>query len=168
MWALFNSFSIGTKIVVGIAIIALLASISAISYNKGLNVSKLEIAEYQTKIQQLNAKKQEKQIVVNEKVIVEYKDRIKYIDKVVYTNRDVVKNVVVEQFNLSKGWIYSYNQSVKGLQIDPEKAKDSTPSTTSEMLALADTILPNNGICLANQAKLEKLQEWIKESLKNE
>lgn len=174
MWAAFKALSIGSKIGIAISTLLLFASIIGstyfVAYNKGLNVSKLEISKYENKVLELNNKLTTAQAKVDVRVVTEYKDRVNVIDRIVYVNRNVIKTVVPEQFNLSRGWVYAYNQSVQGLEIDPVLASDATPSTTSEMIALADTIIPNNGICLSNAAKLSALQDLVKqrEAAKNE
>lgn len=136
-------------------------------YSKGVNQAALEIERYKTQISNLSSELVKSQSEKTVKVVTEYKDKIQYIDRVVYKNRDIVRTVVPEQFNLSRGWIYAYNQSVQGLDIDPELAKNPTPSTISEMKALADTIMPNNGICLATREQLLSLQRFITEMEKS-
>ena len=134
---------------------------SYIGYQRGVNVAAVEIQRYQIASQRLQQAIQKAQTQVNERVVVQYKDRVSYIDRVVYKTKTVVEQSVPEQFSLSRGWIYAYNQSVLGLELDPTKASDATPSSVSEMRALSNTIAPNNGICLSNKAKADALQAWI-------
>lgn len=168
MWQAFKALSIGAKLGIAFGIVALFAAIigstAYVSYNKGLNVSKVEIAKYEGKIQKLNSELKTAQGKVDVRVVTEYKDRVSYVDRVVYQTRDVIRDNVPEQFTLSKGWVYAYNQSIAGLPVDPVLAADKTPSSISEMRALADTIAPNNGVYLANKAQLDSLQKWIKDT----
>ena len=161
--------SIGWQLKLGIlmGLLVILASIYYIGYTKGINVSKVAIAQYETKVQKLNSKLASTQGKVDVQIITKYKDRISYIDKIQTKTITIVKSSVPEQFRLSKGWIYSYNQSVLGLEIDPILASDSNASSISEMKALADTIIPNNGKYLSTAAKLEVLQNWIIETEKS-
>jgi hypothetical protein len=169
MFEAFKALSIGTKLGIAFGFIVLLLSIvgstAYVSYNKGLNVSKLEIQSYKADVANLNSRLKTAQGKVDVKVITEYKDRINYVDRVTYKTKTVVETIIkdnmVPQFNLSKGWIYVYNQSALGLEVDPVLAADSTPSTVTEMQALADTIVPNNGRYLSVKAQLEALQSWV-------
>ena len=146
---------------------AIIGSTATVSYQRGLNVSKVEIQKYQTKVAQLQSKLDQKQGTTDVKIVTEYKDRVAYVDRVVYKTRDVIRDNVVPQFKLSKGWIYSYNQSVQGLEVDPVLAANGSAASVSDVDALADTIVPNNGVCLANKAQLDKLQQWVRETEAN-
>lgn len=163
MWTAFKALGIGAKLLVLGAIIALFAATYYVGLNNGTNISKVEIAQYEGKVADLNRRLIISQGKVDVKVVTEYVERVAYVDRVVYKNRDVVRTVVPEQFAFSKGWVYAYNQSVLGLPIDPILASNETASTTSDMRALADTIVPNNGICLATAEQLKSLQQLIKE-----
>lgn len=163
MWAAFKALGISAKLLVIGAIIALFASTYFIGKNNGENTSRVEIAQYEGKVADLNRRLIIEQGKVDVKVVTKYVERVAYVDRVVYKNRDIVRTVVPEQFAFSKGWVHAYNQSVLGRPIDPILAGDATPSTTSDMRALADTILPNNGICLATAEQLRSLQQLITE-----
>lgn len=162
MWAAFKALSWGGKALVLAAILAILASCYYVGLDRGKNISKVEIQRYQTEKQKLIAERNAAQAKIDIRYVTEYKDRVQYVDRVVTKTRTVVEQSVPEQFTLSRGWIYAYNQSILGLDVDPAKASDATPSTTSEMRALADTIVPNNGIYLSTKAQLEALQAWIR------
>ena len=163
MFAALKGISIGAKLGIAIGVLLLFAVVGYIGYTKGINVSKVEIAKYESKIQGLNAQVAAANAKVDVRVVTQYKDKVRTIDRVVYETRDIIRTRVAEQFTLSKGWVYAYNQSIQGLVINPELAGDKTPSTTTELKALADTIAPNNGVYLANKAQLEALQQAIKE-----
>lgn len=162
MWAAFKALGWGGKALVLAAILAILASCYYVGLDRGKNISKVEIAKYEGKIKTLEAERNAAQAKIDVRYVTQYKDRIQYVDRVVTKTRTVVEQSVPEQFTLSKGWIYAYNQSVRGLDVDPAKASDATPSTVTEMRALADTIVPNNGVFLSNKAQLESLQDWIR------
>jgi hypothetical protein len=163
-------WSLKTKIIAGIGSMLLVLGIVTgawiIGYNKGANISKVEISKYEKDLAVLSRKLAEKQTEIDVQVVTKFKDRVQFVDKIVYKNVEIIRNSVVEQFILSKGWVYAYNQSVLGLPIDAEKAANAEPSTTSELEALAATIVPNNGICLTNKEKLDALQQWIIETEK--
>jgi len=170
MWTAFKLLTWKAKAGVFAAILAILlvlgGTISYVSYQKGLNVSRVEIGKYESNVNRILAAAQKIQRQVDVRVVTQYKDRVNTIDRIVYKTRTVVETTVPEQFNLSRGWIYAYNQSVQGLELDPAKASDKTASTVSEMRALAATIVPNNGICLINKAQLDSLQTWVRDTEK--
>jgi hypothetical protein len=164
MWAALKATSIGVKIGMLIAILAAFAAVAMIGYNKGLNVSKIEILNYKNASLVLASRLNKAQGQVDVKVVTEYKDRVSVVKETEYKNRDVIRTKVVGFNLLTKGWVYAYNQSVLGLPIDPTLAADATPSTTNELLALSETISPNNSVALENRAQLEALQAWIRET----
>ena len=166
MWAAFKALSLGAKAGILIAAVALLLAVSAISYNKGLSVSALEIEKYKNASLVLAKRLNEAQGKVNVRVVTEYQDRIQVVRETEYKNRDVIRTKVVGSNLLTKGWVYAYNQSVLGLPIDPNLAADATPASVSELEALAGTIAPNNAVALENRAQLEALQNWIRETEK--
>jgi hypothetical protein len=163
MFALFKGVSLGAKLGIVLGIVLLFAATWYIGYTKGSNISKVEIAKYEGRVNKLNADLATAHGKVDVRVVTEYKDRVNTIDHTVYQTRDVIRTKVVPQFNFSKGWVYAYNQSVLGLPVDPTLASDASPSPTSDLVALLDTLVPNNGICLANSAQLAALQQTILE-----
>lgn len=171
MWAAFKLLSLKAKAgLVGLALAILLAVIGStayVSYQKGLNVSKVEIQKYQAKKQEVQTKFVTLQGKTDVQVVTQFKDRISYVDRIVYKTRDVVRDSVPQQFNFSRGWVYAYNQSVKGLEVDPVLAADKTPASATDVGVLADTLVPNNGICLNTKAQLEALQKWQLETEAN-
>lgn len=164
MWGAFKALSLSAKLFVLGAILAVLVAVGFAGYQKGINVSKVEIERYKNASLVLKQKLDKAQNKVDVRIVTEYKDRVAYVDKVVYKTRDVVRTNVVSNFKFTKGWIYAYNQSVQGLEVDPVLASDKTIASVSDVDALADTIIPNNGISLSNQAKLDALQKWVRET----
>jgi hypothetical protein len=168
MWGLLKALPLASKLTLAGAILAaLLLTIGStyyVAYNKGLNVSALAIERYQTSSAKLMAAITKSQGIVRERRLVSYVDRVKVIDNTIVQTRTIVRDSVPQQFKFSRGWIYSYNQSVKNLPVDPVLASDATPATVSDVDALADTIVPNNGRCLVNKARLDELQAFVRES----
>ena len=168
MWAAFKALTWQVKLAFSIGLLAILAALigstAYVSYQRGLNVSKIEIQKYETSVQRIQAAAAKIQSSVDVKSVIKYRDRVEYIDRVQYKTKTIVEQSVPEQFHFSKGWVYAYNQSVRGVELDPVLASDKSPASITDMRALADTIAPNNGICLTNQAKLDSLQQWIKDT----
>lgn len=169
MWLAFKALSLQTKVfVIGAIIVALLAITGAAYYagnTNGVNQSKLAISEYQRQVAELRVNLQDRQAIITGKTITEYVDRTKFVDRVVVETKEVVREVVPEQYNLSNGWIYSYNASVNGITPDRKLASDANPSPFTDRNAL-NVIASNNGLCLLNEVQLTGLQNWIREQEK--
>lgn len=169
MLAAFKLLPIATKIgiIVGflIALAGLIGGAFYGGYAKGSAQSKIEISGYEKKVAQLNAENKTKQIQINTVVETKYVDRVKTITKTAEATHDTIIKYVPQQYNLSLGWIYSYNQSLKGLDINPKQASVSTASGVSDRDTL-DIIARNNAKSLINSERLTSLQEWIREQQK--
>jgi hypothetical protein len=170
MWAAFKALSIGTKIGIAIGVLSLLlaavGSSYVIGYNKGVNIAAVQIEKFKTSVERINANLAKVQTKTDVKIVTEYKDRIQYVDRVTTRTRTIVERSVPEQYKLSNGWIYAYNESVAGNEPDATKAADANASNVSDRSALL-TISKNNGICISNEAQLTSLQNWIRETNKN-
>lgn len=141
---------------------------SRIYYNKGVNVSKVAIADYQRQIAELQVKVNKATGVMTTKVITQYKDRVKYVDRVVTKNGEtIVKYVPVprdpqgNEIMVPAGWVYAHNQAALGKAIDPAKARDATPTAVSYNVAL-QIIAENYGAYQRLVAKDEAWQTWYK------
>lgn len=158
------------KFKVGIIVLLIIAALGGIGkfiydqgYSKGVNVAAYQISRYELASVKLKNKLATAQASVDTRVITQYRDRVEYVDRVKTKTQTVVRESVPEQFKLSKGWVYAYNQSVAGAEPDAFKASDPDPSNTSDRSGLL-AITANNGICLANQAQLDSLQQWVRET----
>lgn len=100
---------------------------------------------------------------VTDRVITQYVDRIRYVDRVRTEYVAQANTTVPSQYNMSRGWVYLYNQSATGNVADPQKSADPTPSGVSDTEALV-VLVDNNGSCTEDRAKLEALQTWIRET----
>jgi hypothetical protein len=168
MWAAFKLLPWASKLaIIGVIIAAFLLTIGStyyVAYNKGTNVAAVQLERYQTASARLMAAINKSQSIVNERVLVRYVDRVQYVDRTVTQTKTIVRDAVPQQFKFSKGWVYAHNQAVKNLPVDPILASDASPASVSDVDALADTIVPNYGVCHANQAQLDELQNWVKET----
>lgn len=161
------------KIIAGVAILAALAiaifAAHTIGYNKGKNISKVEIASYEGKVKKLEAELTKRQTTTDIKYVTKYITDTQYIDRIVYQNRDVIRTEVVSrpvQYTVTQGFLYAHNQSALGLPIDPVLARNATPSQLDDPSLLIG-IAENYGICRTNKANLEALQKWAKETHEN-
>jgi hypothetical protein len=168
MWLAIKALSWKIKLSVFALIVAAILAMGAatytIAYQKGLNLSKIEIANYEKEKAELQSRLDQAQGKIDVVSVIKYKDRIKTVDNIIYKNKDVIVEVLKPQFELSKGWVYAYNQSVLGTSLDAKKAADTEASKVTDVEALANTILPNIGICQANAEQLGSLQKWIRDT----
>jgi hypothetical protein len=149
--------AVGVLISVGIAI-------DRIAYNKGLNVSALEIAKYQTAILSLDGKLKEAQSKVNTRIEYKYLTDTVERTRIQYVNRDVIIDRVPEQYALSVGWVYAHNQAALGLEINPMLASDAAPSIITDRIAIEKISSNYIAVCQANEEKLTALQTWVRET----
>jgi len=152
---------IGALAFAGVLIVAGI-SIDRIAYNRGLNVSAVEIASYESRVQNLNAQLRDATGKVTERIVTEYLTDVVERERIVYRNRDVIVTQVPEQYTLSQGWIDAHDQSALGNPIDPEIAANAFPSAYTDAVAL-QTINDNYAICQANLSQLTALQNWTRE-----
>lgn len=154
------------KLIAGAAVlVALVIAVGAahhIGYTKGSARSDLEISRYEKQVSDLNIELKNSQGKVTERIVTEYVPRVVERTRVVTRNVEVIKEVVPEQWVLSKGWIYAYNQTILGEPIDPALAANEEPSGVYDSTAL-DVIGQNNGIANANHDQLVTLQEWVRQ-----
>jgi hypothetical protein len=156
-----------TQLIVAGAVLAALAiaigSTYYIAYNKGLNVSKVEIAQYQGKVEKLGRDLVTAQGKVNTVIQTQYLDRVVERERIVYRNRDVIVTQVPEQYILSQGWVYAHDQAALGRTIDPTIAANAMPSGVTDRSAL-NLVADNYGtVCRANTDQLTALQSWIRQ-----
>lgn len=165
MWAAFTSLSLGMKAAFIGGFLALLLAVGGglyyTGYNKGNNNSKIAIAEYNTKKQELQNKIDKVVNTVDIRYVTEYKDRVLTNTVTVVKNRDVIVTKVPEQFKFSNGWVYAYNQSINNLPIDPALASDDTASWVSDRQGL-EYINTNNGIAKLNAEQLDSLSALVR------
>ncbi len=154
-----------TKLIVAGAVLAALAiavsSTYYVAYNKGLNVSKVEITQYEGQVQGLRAELTAAQGKVTTEIQTVYLDRVVERERIVYRNRDVIITQVPEQYILSRGWVYAHDQAALGRPIDSGIAANTEPSEVTDRSAL-NLVADNYGtVCRANTDQLTALQSWI-------
>ena len=164
--ASFNPISLKAKLIGGGVIALIVAGLLAFAalriYNAGVGQANLKIAQYEQKVSDLNAQLKEKQIQVTERVIKEYHTKEIVRTQIEYQNRDIIKNVVPEQYKLSYGWIYAHDQSALGEPINSELASNANPSPISDRAAL-NVVTDNYNDSNRTADQLEALQKYIRE-----
>lgn len=134
---------------------------SRIYYSKGVNVAAVQIERYQRKVAELQTKVNHATDTVKEKVVVQYRDRVQYVDRVVTKNGQTIIKYVAQPVDVNgqavkvpAGWVYAHNQAALGLEIDPTKAQDMTPTTVTFAQALE--------IISSNYGEFQKLVAQVK------
>lgn len=159
------SWKVKLGIFAGILVLmaALVGSTYYIAYNKGLNVSAVEIANYEKDLAKLEGDLARARAEVDVRVVTDYVTRTETIKgdtiRVVDTITEYVP--IQEEFRLSSGWVNAYNSSVTREELSAQAASDTTPATLTNPAILA-IIAENNGIAHENAQKLTSLQEWIR------
>lgn len=138
-------------------------AIGAFFYGRGtgIDIAQSEISQYEKTASDLNAALATAGAKTDVQVVTKYVTVKAENDKIVYVNRDIVRDgVVPEQFTLSMGFIYTYNQTVLGLEADPALAADPTPSGVKDIEAL-DYMMKNVGTGKNSENLALRLQEWV-------
>jgi hypothetical protein len=136
----------------------------ALGYHKGSSNAE---ADYELKLAKANEayavlEKQKNEVV--EKIVTKYVDKIVYVTKW-RTNNVTLTQTVPTDCSLNNGWVHVHDASVQGRTADATSASDGTSSGIETNQALG-TIVENYGICAENAAKLESLQQYVKDQQK--
>lgn len=123
------------------------------------------VAELQKRVAEAEAKSQQVNTVIEEKIV--YKTKV--IKENIYVNREIIKEVAGKQLDASctlpNSTVSLHDSASRNEVAGRAAATDGTPSKVkaSELL---DTVVENYGACHENAAKLEAWQEWYKEQKK--
>jgi len=131
------------------------------AYQRGLNVSKVAISEYETKLTELDKQLILARANVTTKFQTQYVDRVLERERIVYRNRETIVTQVPEQYNLSEGWVHAHNSASQARPITPELASNPEPSRYTDKQAL-EVVTANYAICKANEEQLTALQNWYR------
>jgi hypothetical protein len=140
--------------------LALIAGVFFYGYMKGSAHAEAELARFSAKANAKIAALEKKNAEISNNVVTEYIDRVEVIREKEYVYRDLGKNNVPGQYNLSNGWVYTHDVSASASDADPARASDATSSGIKDNTALL-TIISNYANCQANAEQLRQLQQWI-------
>jgi hypothetical protein len=140
--------------------LALIAGVFFYGYMKGSAHAEAELARFSAKANAKIAALEKKNAEISNNVVTEYIDRVEVIREKEYVYRDLGKNNVPGQYNLSNGWVYTHDVSASASDADPARASDATSSGIKDNTALL-TIISNYANCQANAEQLRQLQPWI-------
>ena len=139
---------------------ALMAGIFVFGYMKGSAYAEAELARFAAKASEQVAELEKKNAEISNDVVTEYVDRTNTIREKEYVYRDVVKDSVPTQHDMSNGWVYTHDLSATSGDADSTRASDASPSGITDTTALL-SIIGNYSRCQANAEQLRQLQQWI-------
>lgn len=167
-----SSFSLTGWIpkLIGLGLVLLVLAIGAaaiyyVAYNKGENISKVEIEKFQKELAEVNARQIQREARVTERVIERYYNTRVERQPIIYNNREVIRTSVPEGSRITRGAEYAHDQSAKGEYIDPTKASDARPSDTNER-ELIGVVNENYDLARANADRQNALIDWIEQQQK--
>ena len=132
-------------------------------YVEGKAVSEQVINKYVSNAITKQKAVDDKNVKTSIQVVTKYQDRVKVVKDTQYVYLKAAQTQVPTQFNLSKGWIYTYNSSVLDLKLDSKLTSDKSLSEFKDTDAL-QVAIQNNEICKENSEQLKALQTWIKQT----
>ena len=146
-----------------IAVVFIVGGAFAAGYQKGTAQGEVMIQQAANEAEQLKIELEKEQQNIKERVVTEYVDKIKVVTQKETIYREAAEKSVPGKFNLTNGWVYLHDTSVKGEELNPEMTTDDTDSVIKDNQALG-TVLANYSICLQNAQQLVSLQSWILET----
>lgn len=153
-----------------LGVLVFLAALAGGSYfygkRDGTNISTTAISEYKSEVQRLKSDLAGEQKSDDVRILTEYMNDTQYIEKIVTRNKVVIKDKLIPTSKLSKGFVYTYNQTVLNLPADPVLATDASLSDISDTDALP-VLLENVATANASIVHINKLQDWIMSTVEN-
>jgi hypothetical protein len=139
---------------------ALMAGIFVFGYMKGSAYAEAELARFSAQKSEQIAELERKNSAISTEVVTEYVDRVNTIREKEYVYRDVVKDSVPTQHDMSNGWVYTHDLSATSGDADATRSSDASPSGIADTTALVG-IITNYSRCQQNAEQLRQLQQWI-------
>jgi hypothetical protein len=127
---------------------------------KGSAYAEAELARFSAEKSAQVAELEKQNSAISTQVVTEYVDRVNTIREKEYVYRDIVKDSVPAQYDLSNGWVYTHDLSATSGNADATRASDASPSGIKDNSALL-TIISNYATCQSNAEQLRQLQQWI-------
>ena len=143
-----------------LAIGAALIGVFIFGYMKGSAYAEAELARFSAEKSAQVAELEKKNTEISTQVVTEYVDRVNTIREKEYVYRDIVKESVPAQHDMSNGWVYTHDLSATSGDADPARASDASPSGIKDNTTLL-TIISNYATCQSNAEQLKQLQQWI-------
>jgi hypothetical protein len=143
-----------------LAIGAALVGVFVFGYMKGSAYAEAELARFSAQKSEQVAELERKNSAISTQVVTEYVDRVNTIREKEYVYRDVIKDSVPTQHDMSNGWVYTHDLSATSGDADSARASDASPSGITDTTTLL-AIIGNYSRCQANAEQLRQLQQWI-------
>ena len=132
-----------------LAVVLVVGGAFAAGYKKGTDQGEVMIQQAANEAEQLKIELEKEQANIKERVVTEYVDKIKVVTQKETIYRDAAEKQVPGKFNLTNGWVYLHDTSVKGEELNPEMTTDDSDSVVKDNQALGP-VLANNAVCLRN------------------
>lgn len=142
---------------------ALIIGVFFYGYMKGSAYAEAELARFSAQKSEQVAELERKNSAISTQVVTEYVDRTNTIREKEYVYRDIIKDSVPSQHDMSNGWVYTHDLSASAGDADSARASDASPSGITDTTALL-AIIRNYAICQSNSVQLVELQRWISEN----
>jgi hypothetical protein len=146
-----------------LAIAALIIGVFFYGYTKGSAQAETKLARFAAQKAEQIAELEKKNAEISTKVVTEYVDVVNTIKEKEYVYRDIIKDRVPTQYDMSNGWVYTHDLSISSGDADSTRASDASPSGIKDTAALL-TIISNYATCQTNAEQLRQLQQWITEN----
>lgn len=163
---MFNKYKIYIIIAAFLAIVAATAITLNSFYNKGYERAtaecELKIQKMKAAMDELKLELEREQANIKEKVITKYVDKVRIIKEKEYVYVDQTENVPTN-CELSNGWVYLHDASVRGDNAESARVSDATSSGIADNRALA-TVIQNYSIHQQTVEQLKALQDWIRQT----
>ena len=143
-----------------LAIGGALVGVFFFGYMKGSAYAEAELARFSAQKSAQVAELEKKNSEISTRVVTEYVDRVNTIREKEYVYRDVVKDSVPTQHDMSNGWVYTHDLSATSGDADATRSSDASPSGIADTTALVG-IITNYSRCQQNAEQLRQLQQWI-------
>ena len=143
------------------AIVFIIISAFGFGYVKGNARAEAEIAAFAAEQNAKVAELERKNAEISSTVVTRYVDKVRVVKEREYVYVNTAKDYVPGQFDLSNGWLYLHDSSVKGSNAESARASDASTSGIKDNQALG-VVIGNYSTCRQNAEQLIQLQEWIR------
>lgn len=125
------------KILGGVGIAALIFGAGYYTgYSHRDGIARADIAQNKAQVIQINRQAEQKSAQIKQVIKTQFITKTDVVYRTNTVTKQVIKQKIVPQFILTKGWVYTHDQLAKNQPVQPELAADSTPSEWSDKDAL--------------------------------
>jgi len=153
-----------------LAVVLVVGGAFAAGYKKGTDAGEVMVQQAANEAEQLKIELEKEQANIKERVVTEYVDKIKVVTQKETIYRDAAEKQVPGKFNLTNGWVYLHDTSVKGEELNPEMTTDDTDSVVKDNQALGRQHLWRHNRIVdcpswRIQGKHKSTYEWVESTI---